>query len=91
MTNEEKFSKGVVVYKKDDDYICECWGASTKHPDTFDRMSAWMDMVDTSIIPKQQQVFQWLLYLASRRMFPFHAKQLAEYALENWYLWEKEE
>ena len=30
MTNEEKFSKGIVVYKnEEDDYVCELWEAST--------------------------------------------------------------
>ena len=35
MTNEEKFSKGIVVYKTEDDVICELWGASTKHADAI--------------------------------------------------------
>ena len=26
MTNEEKFSKGIVIYKTEDDVICELWG-----------------------------------------------------------------
>ena len=26
MTNEEKFSKGIVIYKTEDDVVCELWG-----------------------------------------------------------------
>lgn len=26
MSNEEKFSKGIVVYRTEDDVICELWG-----------------------------------------------------------------
>ena len=36
MTIEEKFRKGIVVYKNEEnDYVCELWGASTKHPDSI--------------------------------------------------------
>ena len=39
MTNEEKFSKGIVVYRTEDDVICELWGASTKHADVIYSMN----------------------------------------------------
>ena len=39
MTNEEKFSKGIVIYKTEDDVICELWGASTKHADVISSCS----------------------------------------------------
>ena len=39
MTNEEKFSKGIVIYKTEDDVICELWGASTKHADVIYSMN----------------------------------------------------
>lgn len=83
MTLEEKFASGIVVEKIDDDYICELWGASTKHPDAFFRFSEWEDKTD--VIAEGYQVFQWLLWIASKRLWPFHAKELAEYALKNWY------
>ena len=86
MTNEEKFSKGIVIYKTEDDVICELWGASTKHPDEKFYYSDWEDK--TPFIEDKYQIFQWLLWIASRRQWPFHAKELTEYALKNWYNWE---
>lgn len=84
MTNEEKFGKGIVVYKDDNnDYICELWGASTKHADAMFWYSEWEDKSD--FIEDEYQIFQWLLWIASRRQWPFHAKELTEYALKNWY------
>ena len=35
MTNEEKFQKGIVTYKTEDDVVCELWGSSTKHADAI--------------------------------------------------------
>ena len=32
MTLEERFASSIVVEKIDNDYVCELWGASTKHP-----------------------------------------------------------
>ena len=85
MTLEEKFASRIIVEKIDDDYICELWGASTKHPDARFRYSEWGDRTD--LFDDEYQIFQWLLWIASRRQFPFHAKELAEYALKNWYNW----
>ena len=86
MTNEEKFRKGIVIYKTDDDVVCELWGASTKHPDSKFYYSEWGDRTD--LFDDKYQIFQWLLWIASKRQFPFHAKELTEYALKNWYNWE---
>lgn len=78
----------IKVYKNSvGNYVCELWGGSTKHPDSvfhfedFEK-SLWVDNDD-------YQVFQWLLECASKLNFPFHAKELTEYALKNWCLWEK--
>lgn len=86
MTNTEKFAKGIIVERIDDDYVCELWGASTKHPDSSFRYSDWEDK--SSFIEDEYQIFQWLLWIASRRQWPFHAKALTEYALQNWYNWD---
>ena len=43
MTLEEKFANRIIVEKIDDDYVCELWGASTKHPDASFRYSEWED------------------------------------------------
>ena len=85
MTLEEKFASRIVVEKIDDDYICELWGASTKHPDARFRYSEWGDRTD--LFDNEKHIFQWLLWIASRRQFPFHAKELAEYKIKNWYNW----
>jgi hypothetical protein len=39
MTLEEKFASGIVVEEVNGDYVCELWGASTKHPDASFRYS----------------------------------------------------
>ena len=85
MTLEEKFASRIIVEKIDDDYICELWGASTKHPDASFRYSEWEDK--SPYLEDEYQVFQWLLWIASNRLWPFHAKEVVEYAMENWYNW----
>ena len=69
---------------KDKDYVCELWGASTKHPDSIFYYS---DFKKFDFFCDQVQVFQWLLEVASKLKFPFHAKELVDYALEHWYNW----
>ena len=46
MTLEERFASGIVVKELDNDYICELWGASTKHPDASFRYWEWDDRTD---------------------------------------------
>lgn len=67
-------------------WTLELWNASTKHPDCKFYFS---DFEKTPYIDEEHQVFQWLLECASKLMFPFYAKELVEYALENWVTWEK--
>ena len=75
----------IKVYKNDNDnYVCELWGASTKHPDSIFHMKNFKGV---DFIEPEYQVFQWLLECASKLMYPFHAKELTEYALKNWYKW----
>ena len=89
MTNEEKFRAGTVVYKDDDgDYVCELWESSTHHPDVVYHMNADGKYKKSGLYDDDKyEVFQWLLWIASRRQWPFHAKELTEYALKNWYNW----
>ncbi len=65
-------------------YILELWGGSTKHPDSRFFFS---DFQKNDFLDDECQVFQWLLECASKLTFPFHAEQLARYALENWVVW----
>lgn len=63
-------------------YILELWEASTKHPDSifyFDRFKK------NDLLGDEVQVFQWLLECASKLTWPFHARELVDYAIENWY------
>lgn len=83
----------IKVFKNDEgNYVLELWEASTKHPDSVFHMedfelASWTDKDNPRHI--ELQVFQWLLECASKLTFPIHAKQLTEYALENWCVWEK--
>ena len=87
MTNEEKFFRqGYVVYKKDDDYVCELWGASTKHPDSIYHMNGDKKYIKSGLYDDDvYEVYQWLLYIASNLRFRPYAKRLAEYAFREWY------
>lgn len=77
--------KMIKVYKDEkDNYICELWAASTKHPDSRFNMK---DFKKVDFIDEEHQVFQWLLECASKLTFPFYAQELAEYALKNWITW----
>ena len=72
---------------KEHGYVCELWGASTKHPDSifyFDEFKK------NDLFDDEQQVFQWLLECASKLTWPMHAKELAEQAMNDWYPFEKD-
>lgn len=89
MDNVKKYTSlggDIIIYHyiEDDDYKLELWGGSTKHPDSVFWFSSFLK---SEFIDSKYQVFQWLLECASKLNFPFHAKKLAEYALENWYNW----
>ena len=61
------------------DVILELWGASTKHPDSRFFFS---DFKLSEYVPNPDpQIFQWVLECASKLNFPFHARDLAEFAL----------
>ena len=89
MTNEEKFSKGIVIYKTEDDVVCELWGASTKHADVIYSMN---QDIEIDLFRRCQfaddpdhDIFQWLLYVASRQIWKNTAKKIVEIALNEWY------
>lgn len=79
------FKSGIILKKTDNDYILELWGASTKHPDSVFRYSEWENK--SEYFEDRYQIYQWLLNCASRLSFPFHAKNLVDYANEHWYNW----
>ena len=61
------------------DTVLELWGASTKHPDSVFRFS---NFKKCEFIKEEAQIFQWLLECASKLNFPFHAMELAEFAMK---------
>ena len=75
----------IKMYETENDKILELWGASTKHPDSLFRFS---DFKKVEFIDEKYQVFQWVLECASKLTWPQHAKELAEWALENTCNWE---
>ena len=87
MTNAEKLAKGIVVYKNDEnDYVCEMWGGSTKHADVIYHMNYDKKYRKSGLYDDDKyEVFQWLLWIAGNLTFRFHAKELTEFALAEWY------
>ena len=89
MTNEEKFAKGIVIYKTEDDVICELWGASTKHADVVHSMKRDIEHGRFSrnefYSNTDNDIFQWLLCVASWQTWKHTAKKIVEIALEEWY------
>lgn len=82
-----KMKTDIKVFKTEEKgYVLELWGGSTKHPDS---VFYFNDFKKVDFIEDEYQIFQWLLECASKLTFPFHAKQLVEYALKNWYLLEE--
>ena len=73
-----------VYLDENKDYVCELWGASTKHPDSRFNMK---NFKKTDLIADKYQVYQWLLECASKLTFPFFAKELVDYANKHWYNW----
>ena len=66
------------------DTYLELWNASTKHPDS---VFCFSDFKKNEFLPPETQIFQWILECASKLTWPFYAKELAEYALNNCYMW----
>ena len=87
MTNEEKFRAGIVVYKdNNNDYVCDLWGASTRHPDAVYHMNADGEYKKSGLYDDDKyEVFQWLLFIAANMTFRFHAYSIVQYALREWY------
>ena len=88
MTNEEKFQKGIVIDKTEDDVVYELWGASTKHADVIYSMNR---DIKYDLFRRCQfadnpdhDIFQWLLYVASRQTWKHTAIKIVEIALNEW-------
>ena len=65
--------------------ILETWGASTKHPDAVHKYRADIEkghFIESEYAPPEMNCFQWLLYTASVKTWWFHAKEIAQYAID---------
>lgn len=70
----------IKIYFNSNDYVCELWEASTKHPDCVFHFEDYQksDLVKDD----KYHIFQWLLEIASKMNFPHHAHEIAEFAME---------
>jgi hypothetical protein len=64
---------------EDHETIFETWGASTKHPDARFYFS---DFNKCDWFDEKDQIIPWLFECASKMSFPYHAIEIAQYALE---------
>lgn len=51
----------------------ECWGASTKHPDSMYRFS---EFEKSDFMSDEESIFQWILECASKKTWAFHMFKL---------------
>ena len=76
--------KDYKIFIGDEDVIFEVWGASTKHPDANYSMMADVNKGKFVLNPLNMKladnIFQWLLYIASQQMFTCTSKEIVEYA-----------
>ena len=68
----------------DHETVLECWGASTKHPDSVFLFS---NFVTTTLVSKESQIPAWIWECASRMVFPFHSYSLAQFGIELFEGW----
>lgn len=68
----------------DHETVLECWGASTKHPDSVFLFSKF---VTTTLVSKESQIPAWIWECASRMIFPFHSYTLAQFGIELFEGW----
>lgn len=72
------------LYKRNDDYIFETWGSSTKHPDAMFSFNDWREK---EIISELRGFYdfdyswlQWLCYIASTMLFDSTTRGILKYA-----------
>lgn len=65
----------------DHETILECWGASTKHPDSVFHFS---DFLLSEWFEPEAQIVPWLFECASKMNIPYHSYDLAKWACERY-------
>ena len=71
-------SRDIYLIRTINDIVFEKWSSSTKHPDVIYSFNSWENI--SSFIDYDSQIYQWLLFIASDQQFPFHAKEIADFA-----------
>ena len=94
MLTESPYTKGTIIYadrrndlfliRTDSDIVFETWSSSTKHPDSIHKFNSWENK--SRFIDNDFQVYQWLLFIASDTLIPFHAKEIVDFATEVYHI-----
>ena len=74
----------VKLYNKDNDYILELWGASTKHPDYCKTLSSYENSHEDILRDCRtiyERLFYFLTYVSSEMLWISTSKELLEIAL----------
>lgn len=64
---------------EDRETVLECWGASTKHPDS---VFYYSDFTKSAWVDETDQICPWLLECGSKMNLPYHSMSLGLFALE---------
>lgn len=74
---------GYCLYTRvsDRETILECWGGSTKHPDSVFLFS---DFVLSEWFEPEDQTVPWLFECASKMNIPYHAYSLSKWACDRY-------
>lgn len=68
----------------DHETVLECWGASTKHPDSVFLFS---NFETCDFIDRENQIPAWIWECASKMVLPFHNYELAQFGIEIFEGW----
>ena len=75
----------VKLYSKDNDYILELWGSSTKHPDYYKTLSSYESTHDDILRENRdinERLFYFLTFIASDMLWINTSKELLDIALQ---------
>ena len=78
------YTNKVKLYSKDNDYVLELWGASTKHPDYYKTLSSYENSHEDILRDCRtiyERLFYFLTYIASEMLWINTSKELIEIAL----------
>lgn len=76
--------RDLYLVRTDNDVVFESWGSSTKHPDVIYKFSRWKNK--SCFIGVDNQIYQWLLFIASDTVFPFRAREIVLFSERVYYI-----